>query len=80
MDTAAIITEHETFHAGVTALEDYLTSCLPIGAGWGYGKTVGANGGSSTYDGAKLKTLIDAFVEPMTAHVSVSKTTLLFFK
>jgi hypothetical protein len=67
-NTDAIVAEHETFHAGVENLREYLTSCLPAGAKWGYGSTVGPHE-QVTFDATKLRSLIDAFVNELSTHV-----------
>ena len=49
--------------------EKYLVSCLPEGEKWGYGQVAGPHE-QQLYDGLKLRELVDAFVEPLTKHVS----------
>ncbi|KAF8239042.1 hypothetical protein L208DRAFT_1386911 [Tricholoma matsutake] len=66
--TDFIVAEHETFHAGVESLKEYLISCLPAGAKWGYGNTVGPHK-QETFEGNKLCSLIDAFVNELSTHL-----------
>lgn len=68
-DTSFIVAEHEGFHAGTIALEEYLVSTLPAGAKYGFGKTAPAHE-QVAYDGAKVQELINAFVETLATHVS----------
>lgn len=67
-DTSQIVAEHETFHAAAVAFEEYLISTLPAGTTYGFGKTAPAHE-QVPYDGAKVQSLINAFVDPLTAHV-----------
>ncbi|PCH42152.1 hypothetical protein WOLCODRAFT_137733 [Wolfiporia cocos MD-104 SS10] len=66
-NTSSIVAEHATFTDGMHRFEEYLTSCLPAGAKWGYGKVVGPHE-QQPYDGEKLRSLVDAFVHPLTTH------------
>lgn len=68
-DTASIVAEHATFTKGMHDFEEYLVSCLPEGEKWGYGQVAGPHE-QRPYDGQKLRDLVDAFVDPLTKHVS----------
>ena len=68
-DTSFIVAEHESFHAGTTALEEYLVSTLPSGAKYGFGKSASTHD-KIAYDGDKVRSLVDAFAEPLATHVS----------
>lgn len=67
-NTDTIVAEHETFHAGVETVRDYLVSCLPAGTTWGYSQTAGPHE-QQKFDGAHLRTLIDAFVTALSTHL-----------
>lgn len=67
-DTSFIVAEHETFTAGTIALEEYLISTLPSGAKYGFGKTAPTHS-TVVYDGNKVRSLIDAFSEPLATHL-----------
>ena len=67
-DTSQIIAEHKTFHDGAAAFEEYLVSTLPAGAKYGFDKVAPAHE-RVEYDGAKVRSLIDAFAAPLAAHV-----------
>ena len=69
-DTSFIVAEHEGFHDGTVALEEYLISTLPSGAKYGFGK-VAPDHSQAPYDGAKVRSLIDAFAEILATHVGV---------
>ncbi|KIP12147.1 hypothetical protein PHLGIDRAFT_17748 [Phlebiopsis gigantea 11061_1 CR5-6] len=68
-DTSFIVAEHEGFHDGTVALEEYLISTLPSGAKYGFGKTA-PDHSQVAYDGAKVRALIDAFAETLATHLS----------
>ena len=68
-DTSTIVAEHATFTEGMHNLEKYLVACLPKGEKWGYGQVTGPHE-QQPYDGQKLRQLVDAFIEPITKHVS----------
>ena len=67
-DTSFIVAEHETFHDGTVAFEEYLISILPSGATYGFSKTT-AEHKQESYNGEKVRSLIDAFAEPLVKHV-----------
>lgn len=68
-NTDNIVAEHETFHAGVESLKDYLVSCLPAGTTWGYNQK-STTEQPQTFDSAQFRGLIDAFATPLADHVS----------
>lgn len=68
-DTSFIVAEHETFHEGLVAFEEYLVSALPSGTKYGFDKTAPEHEQVS-YEGQKVQELIDAFAEPLCTHVS----------
>lgn len=68
-DTSFIVAEHESFHEGTVALEEYLISTLPANAKYGFGKSAGPHD-QVAYDGGKVRSLIDAFAETLATHVS----------
>ena len=65
---STIVAEHELFHAGAVSFEEYLVSALPSGASYGFDKTAPVHE-QVPYDGMRVRELIDAFVEPLAAHV-----------
>jgi len=67
-NTESIVAEHETFHAGVEKLKDYLVSCLPAGTTWGYSQTAGPHE-QEKFDAAHMRTLIDGFVNELSTHL-----------
>ncbi|KAG5638783.1 hypothetical protein H0H81_010204 [Sphagnurus paluster] len=69
--TEAIMAEHETFSPGVGRVKEYLVLCLPAGATWGYSQTVPRQPQrrQEKFDGAKLRTLIDGFVNELSTHL-----------
>ncbi|TFK35972.1 hypothetical protein BDQ12DRAFT_687456 [Crucibulum laeve] len=67
-NTDAIVAEHETFHAGVEKLKEYLTSCLPAGTTWGYSQTVGPHE-QQTFDSAHFRSLVDGFANELVTHL-----------
>lgn len=69
--TAFIVAEHEAFNADLEAFEDYLISCLPTGAKYGYGKRAAAHE-QREFNGAHMCSLVDAFAGPLAIHVSES--------
>lgn len=75
--TQSIADEHATFSAGIAEMEEYLTSCLPSGAKWGYGKKVPAKQmkeekglNTATFSGETLCDIVSRFVDPLLKHVS----------
>lgn len=68
-DTTFIVAEHDTFHDGIIALESYLVSTLSPGTKYGFGKAAPMQQ-ATAYDGAKSRSLIDAFADPLAIHVS----------
>ncbi|GJE89575.1 hypothetical protein PsYK624_056790 [Phanerochaete sordida] len=67
-DTSFIVAEHETFHDGAVAFEEYLVATLPAGATYGFGKTAPAHE-QQPYSGLKVRELIDAFAAPLAKHL-----------
>jgi len=66
-----ITAEHESFAAGLKEMEDYLLSTLPKGTPWGFGTATVQNEKSNDFDGAKLRSIIDGFVEPLVNHLQM---------
>jgi len=67
-NTESIVAEHETFHAGFVKLKEYLISCLPPKAIWGYGEVVPEQHTQREFDAATFRGLVDGFVGELTAH------------
>ncbi len=70
-DTDFIIAEHEAFSADLEAFENYLISCLPAGAKYGYGKRAAPHE-QQEFNGAHACSLVDAFAGSLAIHVSES--------
>ncbi|KAF8331093.1 uncharacterized protein EI90DRAFT_1061626 [Cantharellus anzutake] len=72
---ADILSEHQIFHDGIEHIKSYLLGCLPLGTKWGFfGEVVAedpsrAQSQATTFDGAHLRTLVDAFAGPLTTHL-----------
>ncbi len=64
----AIHGEHESFAANLQSMHDYLVSCLPSGAAYGYGSVAGEHEQQS-FDGKKLKEIVDGMIENWCKHV-----------
>lgn len=64
-----IISEHEAFHTGLSAMEEYLVSCLPAGTPYPFDK-VAPSQEAVEFDGNHLRSIIDSFAEPLITHVS----------
>lgn len=67
-NTDTIVAEHELFHEGVENLKEYLISCLPAGAAWGYSQTVPPHD-EQKFDASRLRSLVDAFAVDLAKHV-----------
>lgn len=65
-----IVEEHEAFSAGLSEMEEYLVSCLPQGAKYGFDKTAQAHE-QHAYIGTKLCAIIDKFANELATHVSL---------
>lgn len=72
----SITVEHEAFHGGLVALEEYFVSCLPPGTAYGFGDKVAPPHEQAVYEGGKIQTIIDTFAEPMALHVSMTISSL----
>lgn len=70
---SVISTEHEAFHGGLVALQEYLVSCLPTNTAYGFGDKVAPPQEQTVYAGERLRSIIDTFAEPMADHVSSRK-------
>jgi len=51
------------------SFEQYLVSCLPSGEKWGYDQVARPHD-QQPYDGERLRALVDAFIEPLTTHIT----------
>ncbi|KAI0076837.1 hypothetical protein K474DRAFT_1662382 [Panus rudis PR-1116 ss-1] len=74
-DTSYIVAEHKTFDNGVHVFEQYLMSCLPTGAKYGFNKVVEAHEQQS-YDGEQLRQIIDTFAKDLATHLKQEITYL----
>lgn len=70
LDTSFVTEEHATFTGGIETLEEYLVSCLPSRTKYGHGKVTGRQE-PQKFDGNRVCSLIDGFVNEFTAHVRV---------
>ncbi|KAK0206284.1 hypothetical protein DFS33DRAFT_1313751 [Desarmillaria ectypa] len=71
----AIHDEHKSFAANLQSMHDYLVSCLPSGATYGYG-TVAGEHEQQTFDGKKLKEIVDGMIENWCKHMTNELTYL----
>ena len=76
LDISFVTEEHATFTAGVEAFEEYLVSCLPSRTKYGHGKVTGRQE-PQNFDGSRVCSLIDGFVNEFTAHVGIRSATTI---
>ncbi|TCD67486.1 hypothetical protein EIP91_012347 [Steccherinum ochraceum] len=67
-DPSLIKQEHEAFTAGFNEMQEYLISCLPTGAKYGYDQ-IAPEHQQQSFDAQRLLTLIDSFAHELATHL-----------